>query len=153
MKGFFGNISLILMISGFVSCADIKEVNYTGVKGFKVNKLDISGLDGDVMLGIKNPNNFGFSIYRSKFDVTYNNVHLGTAKLTKRVHIEANGQKTYAFNLKSNFKNANLADIMTLMGGGARGTMQIRGDLKVGKFFLFRKKFPIDMKERVTLDK
>jgi LEA14-like dessication related protein len=123
------------------------------VKGFKVNKLDVSGINGDVMLGIKNPNPYGFSIYRSKFDVTYNGVNLGTAKLSRRVHIDANAERTYAFNLKSDFKNANLADIMKLMGGGARGTMQIKGDLKAGKFFLFRKKFPIDMKERVSLDK
>jgi LEA14-like dessication related protein len=153
MKKFFATACFFTLIFLFTACANIKEVQYTGVKGFKVNKMDVGGINGDVMLGIKNPNPFGFSIYRSKFDVTYNGVNLGTAKLSHRVHIDANAERTYAFNLKSDFKNANLADIMKLLGGGARGTMQIKGNLKAGKFFLFRKKFPIDMKERVSLDK
>lgn len=133
------------------SCKDFKEVQYTGVKGFKVDKLDISGLEGDIMVGIKNPNSFGFSFYKSSFDVTYNGVNLGTAHLTKRVHINANGEETYPFKINSSFKNTSLTDVMKIMQSGSSGKIQIKGNLKAGKFLL-RKKFPVDLKERVSLD-
>jgi LEA14-like dessication related protein len=150
------HLSFILCFTAFLlifsCCRDIKEVRCTGVKGVKVNKLDLSGINADVMLGIMNPNNFGFFIYRSKFDIVYNGVSLGTAKLSKRVRIGANAEKAYSFNLKSNFKNANLADVMKILGGGSQGNIEAKGDLKAGKFLL-RKKFPIGIKEKVSLDR
>ncbi len=136
----------------FTSCKDLKEAQCTGVKGFKVNKIGADGLDADIMLGIKNPNSLGFSVYRSEFDVIYNGINLGKAKMHKRVHIAANTEKTYTFNLKSKFENVNLMDIMKLInGGGGKGMMQVKGNLKAGKFWL-KKKIPIDVKERVGLN-
>lgn len=135
----------------FFSCKPFKEAECTGVKGFKINKIDMSGIDADIQLGIKNPNTIGFSVYRSTFDVIYNGVNLGTARSSKRVHINANTEKTYSFNLKSDFKNANIMDIMKLVnGGGSKGMLQVKGNMKAGKFYL-RKKFPVDVKERVGL--
>jgi LEA14-like dessication related protein len=131
------------------ACKDFKEVQCTGVKGFKINTINTQGINADILLGIKNPNNMGFSIYKSEFDVVYSGVHLGKAKLTKRVHINANAEETYSFNLKSDFKNINLAEIMKLMSAGnARSVVEVKGDLKAGKFYM-KKKFPVDVKERV----
>jgi len=133
------------------SCKDLKEAQCTGVKGFKVNKLDPSGINADVLLGIKNPNNFSFSVYRSTFDVYYNGTFLGKAR-SKKVRIDANTQKTYSFNLKSDFKNVSLMDVLNLAKGGGKGTLQVKGNLKAGKFYI-KKKIPIDVKERVSMDK
>lgn len=139
-------ITLVVLLTG---CKGFKEAECTGVKGFKVNKVDTKGINADIMLGIKNPNPVGFSVYRSKFDVMYNGVYLGTAKSSKRVHIDANSEKTYAFTLSSDFKNLNLTDIMKLIGGG-NGMVQIKGSLKIGKFYL-KKRIPVDVKERASL--
>lgn len=135
----------------FGACKNFKEVQCTGVTGFKVNKVSPQGIDADIFLQIKNPNATGFSIYRSEFDVSYNGMHLGKAKLSKRVHIRANAEESYAFNLKSDFKNANLMDVMKLINGmSGRGMVEVTGDLKAGKF-LIRKKFPVAVKERLSL--
>lgn len=140
--------SFVLLL---VSCRDFKEVQVTGVKGFKVNKIDAKGINADLLLGVKNPNNTGFSIYRSEFDVIYNGINLGKARSSKRVHIKANAEETYSFNLKSDFKDINLMDIMKLVQGGGNGMVQVKGDLKAGKFYL-KKKFPVDVKERARLN-
>ncbi len=132
----------------FSNCKDFKEAQCTGVKGFKVNKIDISGLNADLLLGIKNPNSIGFSIYPSEFDVILNGINLGKARSSKRVHIDANGEKIYAFTLKSDFKNVNPLDIMKLANGGATGNIQVKGNMRAGKFYL-KKKFPIDVRERI----
>jgi len=83
----FSFMSLLFCLLALTNCRDIKEVQCTGVKGFKINKMDAKGIDGDILIGIKNPNAFGFSIYKSAFDVTYSGIYLGKAKLVKRVHI------------------------------------------------------------------
>jgi LEA14-like dessication related protein len=141
-------VSCLLFIG---SCKPFKEAECTGVKGFKINKVDLGGIDADIQLGIKNPNTIGFSVYRSTFDVIYNGVNLGTAHSKKRVHIDANSEKAYTFKLKSDFKNANMMDIMKLAnGGGKGGNVQVKGNMKAGKFYL-KKKFPVDVKERVGM--
>ena len=133
----------------FQDCSNLKEVQCTGVTGFKPSKIDLSGIEADIQLGIKNPNKVGFSIYRSTFDVSLNGVYLGKAKSSKRVRVAPNSDKSYSFTLKSNFKNVGLADVMKLVGGG-KGNLQVKGNIKAGKFFI-KKRFPVDVKERVGL--
>jgi LEA14-like dessication related protein len=147
------NLFLLSAVVFFlVGCRDIKEVHCTGVKGFKVNHINTSGIDGDILLGIKNPNNFGFSIYKSAFDVTYSGIYLGKARLTRRVFIRKNAEETYSFNLKSDFKNVNLMDVMKLLQGAtSKGSIEVKGDLKVGKLLL-RKSVPVDVKEKIRLE-
>ena len=104
------------------------------------------------MIGIKNPNGFGFSIYKSEFDIIYSGVYLGKAKLSKRVHIRADAEEIYSFNLKNDFKNVNLADVMKLLSGAIfKNTIEVKGDLKVGKIYL-KKKIAINVKEKLSLD-
>lgn len=144
-------ISLLPLVLLLSACKDFKEAQITGLRGFKVNKVDAKGIDADIMLGIKNPNTIGFSVYRSEFDVFYNGVNLGKAKSSKRVHIDPNTEKGYTFRLKSDFKNTNLMDIMKLMNGGGSGLVEVKGDMKVGKFYL-KKKIPVHVKERARLN-
>lgn len=143
---------ILFSVMCLFSCRDIKEVECTGVKGFKLNRIDTKGIDADIQLGIKNPNSFGFSIYRSQFDVHYSGIYLGKAKLTKRVHIKGNAEKVYSFNLSNDFKEADVNDVMKLLGGAIfKNTIEIKGNLRVGKVFI-KKKFPVAIKERVRLN-
>ena len=149
----FKKLGFIFVVAIFLlsGCKDFKEVQCTGVKGFKVNKINTEGIDADSLLSIKNPNTTGFSIYRSEFEVMFNGIHLGKAKLARRVHISRNAEETYAFNLVSDFKNANVIDIMKLVNGiTSRGMIEVKGDLKAGKLFI-RKKFPVNVKQKLDL--
>jgi LEA14-like dessication related protein len=134
------------------SCSGMKEVQCTGVKGFTVSRIDTKGIDGQVLLGVKNPNSFGFSIYKSEFDITYGGIYLGKAKLAKRVHIHKNAEETYEFHLTKDFKDINLLDVMKLLNGASlKNSIEVKGDLKVGKF-LIKKKIAVDVKEKVKLN-
>lgn len=136
----------------FSSCRSLKELECTGVTGFKVNKISTEGIDGDIRLSIKNPNKVGFSIYKSEFDIRYSGVYLGKAKLLKKVHIKANKEETYSFNIKNDFKDVNLIDVMKLLGGATfKNQIEVKGDLKVGKIYI-KKKIPVDLKEKLSLD-
>jgi LEA14-like dessication related protein len=142
-------VPFFLLVISLAACSPFKEVQCTGVKGFTVNSINTSGINGDVLLGIKNPNRFKFTIYKSEFDVTYSGVHLGKARLAKNVRINGNTEEVYAFNLQSDFKDVSLGDILKLLNGATvKGNIEVRGDLKAGRFFI-RKKIPVNVVEKI----
>ncbi|MBS1650525.1 MAG: LEA type 2 family protein [Bacteroidetes bacterium] len=145
----FKYLSFIVVVIFFISCKPLKEAEFTGIKNFKINKINQSGIDADVAIGIKNPNNIGFNVYPSNFNVVISGVNLGTAHSTKRVKIKAKTEKEYNFHLKSDFKSVSLTDILKMLGGGLNfGNIEVKGYVKIGKF-LIRKKVPINAKERM----
>lgn len=151
-QGLLTTFSFCVLVLFFARCRDVKDITCTGVKGFRINKINTQGIDGDVLIGIKNPNAFGFSIYKSAFDVSYSGVYLGKAKLAKRVFIKANVEEVYSFNLSSDFKNTGLSDIMKLLSGATfKNTIEVKGTLNAGKFYL-KKKIPVHVKEKISLE-
>jgi len=132
------------------SCYTFKDVTISDVNRFSIKKATINEIEGEIELTLKNPNSFGFSIYRSEFDIFYGDVKLGKARLQKRVHIGANAEKSYVFILKSRPENLNLLDVLKLIGNAGSGTVRIKGDLKAGKLFI-RKRFPIDYADHISL--
>ena len=143
-------ILLTVIIFLFNSCKEFKEVEVTGVKSFRLTKINAEGIEGEVILGIKNPNAAGFSIYPSEFDIVYSGIKMGKARLYKRVHIDGNSEKPYVFKLKTNLKDMNPMDIMGLLGGGKLGKIEVKGNLKAGKMYL-KKRFPVDISEKIGL--
>ena len=106
---------------------------------------------GTFSIKIKNPNWMGGYIYSGEFDVKYEGIDIGSTKLIKKVFIEANSEKSYEFNFKSDFKKLDLMDIMKLISSiSAKGNIELKGDLYVGRFYI-KKKIPILLKENVGL--
>ncbi len=149
---FIHTLCLLSIVLFFGSCKTIKEVECSGVKGFKVNSIDTKGMDSEVMLGLKNPNAFSFNIYPSEFDITFSGIYLGKAKLSKVVRINGNEEGNYSFHLKKDFKDINLLDVMKLLNGAVnKGLIEVKGELKVGKFY-YKKKFPVSVQEKINLN-
>jgi LEA14-like dessication related protein len=133
----------------FFGCKEFKEAQVTGVKDFKLTKMSQEGIEADVIIGIKNPNDMGFSIYPSEFDVTVAGIRVGKAKLYKRVKIKAHAEKDYVFKLRSSLKDINLMDASNLATKKS-GVIQLNGDLKAGKFYV-KKRFPVNIREKIDL--
>jgi LEA14-like dessication related protein len=144
---------LLLFLPLFLlSCANIKEVQCTGVKGFKINKVSTEGINADILLTIKNPNSFRFFIYPSEFNVKYGGVKLGKAKLENKVRIDGNAEQTYPFSLIGDFKGLTLGDVMKALESFTRqGFLEIDGDIKVGKLFV-KKTFPVNVKQKIATE-
>jgi LEA14-like dessication related protein len=144
--------NLLLILPFFLfACRDFREVQVSGIKGFKVNKISTEGINGDLQLTLRNPNNFSFTLYKSGFDVRYSGIYLGKALLAKKVKIKANAEETYSFNLQSDFKNVTLLEVLKLLNGASfKNSLEVKGDLMAGKFYL-KKKIPVDLKEKLSL--
>ena len=145
---------IIVFISAsllLVSCRGVKDLEFQGIRGFQVASISAKGIDASLALAIKNPNDFGFSILPSEFDVRYTGIYLGKAKLQKRVRIKRNSEETYNFKLKSDFSETNVLDVLKLLNGSSfKNELELKGDLRAGKLF-FRKRFPVHMKESIRL--
>lgn len=134
------------------SCINLKDLEVKEVKGFSLKKLDPMGMQSSLQLSIHNPNRFGFVILPSSFDVKYSGIYLGKAKLANKVKIKGKEEHTYTFELENDFKEVNFLDLMNLFQPGAfKNEINISGELKASKFLL-RKKFPVDYKEKVSLN-
>ncbi len=143
---------LLLVAFGFLfnSCKEFKDVEVTGVKSFRLTKISGDGIEGEVIIGIKNPNTFGFLIYPSEFDITYSGMKMGKARLFKKVRIEANSEKPYVFKLKTDLKDLNLIEVLGMVSGGKMGKIEVKGTLKAGKFYI-KRRVPVDFSEKIGL--
>ena len=145
-------IFILLISLSLFSCKEFKEISVTKIEGFYINKLTTDNLEAEMKLKINNPNNIGFSIYPSEFDVIFSGISLGKAKLNKQVHIDAKSEKVYSFILNKNLGDLNPFDALKLLSINNLGKIEITGDLNVGKYYL-KKKYPIHYSDKVNLFK
>jgi LEA14-like dessication related protein len=141
---------LITCISILTSCKNIEEVKISSVEKFYLNKISLENIDGELQLKINNPNNYGFSIYPSEFEIIFSGIRLGKAKLSKAVKLHKKTEKVYIFKLNTKISELNPLDALQLINLKNIGKIEINGDLKVGKLFL-RKKIPINYSEKINL--
>ncbi|MES2566465.1 MAG: LEA type 2 family protein [Bacteroidota bacterium] len=145
-------ILLIIFSLSFLSCRELKELNVSNVENFKMTKVSLENLEAEIGIKINNPNKMGFSIYPSEFLVNFSGIPLGNARLYKRVHIKGNSDQVYTFKLNSDLSKLNPMDLLKLMGSEKSGNIEVKGNLKVGKFLL-RRKIPISYIDKVKLFK
>ncbi|MES2513311.1 MAG: LEA type 2 family protein [Bacteroidota bacterium] len=145
--------ALIILASLFLfSCKSFEEIKVSNVEGFYLNKLTLENVEAQVQIKINNPNSKGFNIYPSEFDVVFSGMKLGKAKLNQKVRIKPNSEEVYSFKLNSKLTDINPMDALKLLNLGSLGNIEVKGDLKVGKFY-FKKKIPVNYSDKVKLFK
>lgn len=133
-----------------MSCKGYKEITVTNVDSFYMNKITTEKIEAEVVVKINNPNKRGFSIYPSEFDVVFSGIRLGKAKLDKRVHIDGKAEKSYTFKLNSKLNEMNPLDALRLFNLDNLGKIEIKGELRAGKFWL-KRKFPVNYTDKVKI--
>jgi len=135
-----GNLFLFLILSLFLSsCSSYKEVTIQGIENFSIKKINKKEMQTEIVVKIKNPNNFGFYIYSGKANIYLSNIPLGKAVLSKKVYIAPNSTETYPFLLNTSFDKISLQDVISNFSLSGIGKIKIDGHVKVGKFLIRRK--------------
>lgn len=140
---------IFLSVLFFVSCYDFKEVSVQGIQGFKIKKIDKKEMLSEVVVKLKNPNSFGFTVYSGKADVKVGSIPLGKATLEKKVHIPANSSGTYTLTLKTSFEKINFQDVISNFSFSSINKIKVSGYVKAGKF-IFRKKINTEYESNIT---
>ena len=144
---FFTKI-LIFCVVALSSCVgEFKQISINSINNFKVTKMDLKSVEGEINVTINNPNNKSFKVYKSKATVTVGGSKLGEARIVKKVKIAANSSVENTFILHGDFKELNLGTLANITMG--KPVVEINGYLKAGKWF-YKKKFPIDQKQKIS---
>lgn len=146
-------IHLLPLLALFLfSCVkDFQEISISTIDNFQVKQLTQEGIEAEVKVKIKNPNSVGFNVYRSSCDVYYGETYLGKAKLNKKVRIAPNSDVEHTFKLSGKFKDISFASLTGLLAGKSQN-LELKGYIKAGKFF-YKKKFPVDRKQKIGLSR
>lgn len=151
MKFFLLTISLSVI---FYSCS-IQPVTIKKVEQVKVKEFSMKGAKVEVSLVVNNPNAIGFKIYKSDLNVMLNNFELGKAGISNRVKIKRKAETTCTIIIESDFSKLTPASMMSLGQQFASGKLNnpmitVSGELKAVKLF-YKKSFPVNVKERISL--
>ena len=145
---FFIRVLVFCIVLSMASCmGEFKEISINRINNFKITKMDMKGIEGEINVSINNPNNTSFKVYKSKAIILVGGAKLGTARIMKKVKIPANSSIDNTFILRGDFKGFDLGTIANITMG--KPVIEINGYLKAGKWF-YKKKFPIDQKQKIS---
>lgn len=144
------NCLLILFAVFCFSCKPLEELNVSNVESFNLTKITQQKLEGEIGIKINNPNKMGFSIFPSEFNINFSGLDLGKARLYKKVRIAGNSEKVYIFKLNSDLSDLNPMELLKLFGSEKLGNIEVKGNLKVGKF-LVKRKIPVSYIDKVKM--
>lgn len=135
------------------SCGDFKDVTFKGVENIKIVKMSQQGLEVDITARIDNPNKIAFHIYPSDMDATLNGINAGKTRLTSNIRIKPASENSYTFTIKSDFSKLNMLELPRLMSIAMSKNVKVglKGDLKVGKFFI-KRNYPVDMVKNIPMN-
>ncbi len=107
------------------------------------------GLEAQVSVKIKNPNNYNIRVKSSGLQLSLDGKEVGNAVLSG-IKIKKNSTETYTTNVKvKNIAPSFLFSIPSLSQKKS-AKVGLKGTL-IGRVGLFRKKFPIDVYDQVNL--
>ena len=136
-----------------ISCKPIQPISISGVNDVKVEEVSLTRIKLNVGMKIKNPNAFGFKIYPSTINFKVNGIDMGPGRITKRTRVKANSEDIRTFYIEADLSKSGIAMNKIIELAKSRSVnIEAKGDIKAGRFF-YRKKFPIDVKQRINLGK
>ena len=138
-----------LILLCFSSCKEFKEISVSKINGFKINRLSTDGLEADINVVLNNPNTMGFKIYKSKADVFISDTKIGTARILKKVKVQANSNTEHVFTLNGDLKSMNFNSLLSIISGKSK-SVSMKGYIKAGKWF-YKKKFPINETNNINI--
>lgn len=124
----------------------IKVVDF-GIKG-----ISAKGVNFQVSMQIKNPNNYKIGIVGSDLNLYVKDEKVGKVTLKDKIVLPKNSNKIHHFVFETDYKDLSTdpATILASVLGGGKIEIHIKGHIKA-KAKGLSKKFPIDFKEKISL--
>lgn len=146
------SLSFLIIAISTIGCMTYKEVEVIDVTDVGVKQFTAKGVEIEVAMQIKNPNNYNISIVDSDLQLFAKGNRVGTANIENKVTLPKKSNQIHRFIITSSLKDMGSSAfplIMSVLGGGDI-EVQITGDIKA-KAKGIGKRFPVDFKEKVKL--
>ena len=137
----------------FLSSCEVKDITVGNIESISIVEMNKDYIDVDIMIPIKNPNNFGFKVTKADINLEMNGVSLGKISKFKKVKIPANSNDTHKFSVRvkmEDMKQGGLAFLGSLLSNKAG--LNMKGYIKA-RSFLLTKKIDVDYNKNVKLFK
>lgn len=144
---------IFILISALFTSCNIKEVEVGKIEGVSITDLTKDHISLELMIPIKNNNNFAFTVSDVKMELSLNHVALGQVKKCSKLKIPANSNEVQPFNIDIKFSK--LTDNpLALLSSVIKNRIDLKanGFIKVRKC-IFTKKYDIDENQSVKLFK
>jgi LEA14-like dessication related protein len=152
MNTFFKYCTILLFVFSLSSCLEYKEVEVIKVVEIGVKEISVKGVDVEVAMQVKNPNNYNISIVDSDLNLLIKGKKMGSATIKEKVTLKKKSTAVYRFTLQSSFKDLSLSSLPVLMSIMGQNSMEVQivGDIKAQAKGI-SKRVPIDFTEKVKL--
>lgn len=152
MKKLLQLSTFLLLIISLSSCIEYKEVKMIKVVDFGVKNITTKGVNFQVSMQIKNPNDYKIGIIGSDLDLYVKDEKVGKVILKDKVFLPKNSNKIHHFIFETDYKNLTTdpASILGMVMGGNQLEIEVKGNIKA-KAKGLSKKFPVDFKEKIKL--
>lgn len=145
-------IVALLSIFIFTSC-QVKDITVGNIEGISIVEMNKDYIDVDILIPIKNSNNFGFKITKADISLEMSGVSLGKITKFKKVKVAANSNETHKFSVRvkmEDIKQGGIAFLGSLLSNKAG--LKMNGYIKARSFFI-TKKIDVDYNKSVKLFK
>ncbi len=133
-------LCLLLTAGCRVNQVEIGDIERMSMEGF-----DANGLQLKVMIPVKNPNNFPFTITKMDIDININDYDLGTVNKISKIKVPANSDEshpvTFNIDLAGGILGGGLAMLRLYRASEYR--VKLKGEIKVRSFLVW-KTIPVD---------
>jgi LEA14-like dessication related protein len=152
MNTFFKYCTILLFVFSLSSCLEYKEVEVIKIVEIGVKEISVKGVDVEVAMQVKNPNNYNISIVDSDLNLLIKGKKMGSATIKEKVTLKKKSTAVYRFTLQSSFKDLSLSSLPVLMSIMGQNSMEVQivGDIKAQAKGI-SKRVPIDFTEKVKL--
>lgn len=143
----------IFCILSLTSCKNYQQISVSKIESARIIEMNTKGVEVELTLKVKNPNSFGFTVTGTDMIASVNGITLGNVDLEDKVRVKARSEDTHTFRIKSDFSQSLAGGLLSLATilQKKTATVNLKGDLKVRSYFFFRKRYPIDLTERIPL--
>lgn len=129
-----------------------KEVEVVKVTEVGVKKIALTGIDIEVAMQIKNPNNYDISIVDSDLTLFAEGEKVGVAQVKEKVTLKKKSNKIYRFTVHTSSEDILSSAVPLLMSyfGKDNVTLKVDGTLKARAKGL-SKRFTVNFEERIKI--
>ena len=142
---------LIIFLSALLNSCTIKEVEIGKIEGINLKDLTKDHISLELMVPVKNNNNFSFSISGVNLDLSLNNVALGKVKKCTKLKIPANSSAVQPIDFDIKFIKL-VDNPLSFLSSIIKNKVDFKasGYIKVRKF-IFTKKFDVSENQDVKI--
>lgn len=146
------SLYFIIVFSALFTSCKYQEVEVGEIEGIKIVEVNKQFVSLELLIPIKNDNNFKFKVKKVDLDINMNGNELGKVREMKNIVVKANSNETHSLLVKIEFSKVlkNSVNLLSSIIMKKNAKLKLKGYIRVKAFFI-GKTIEIDVDKPVKL--